>query len=762
MLKSRGYNLYGELATQTDARGIVTTMGYDLLGRLTGKNSPLASRRWVYDHSSVGKGQLYQASGGGQTQTHSYDSLGRIKQTLTQIGGASFTEKFAYDGVFGRLKAMSFPSGEHLAYRFDDNGYLIEDYQLYSNGTEKVLRRVDDYSAFGSINRQTFGNGKVQQFFRNSAGAPMSICTGNGSGCNVIGVQYLNYDYDAMGNLESQDNVISQFREDYRYDALMRVDDATKTIRGVRYASVDYDYDAAGNIKIKSDYGSGYQYGNSGKSLGGKAGPNALRQFIRGGVQNFSYDDNGNRLSGDGATLSYDDENKPLSVSRNGVVSSFSYGADGKRFKQVKTQGSTVTTTYYVGSFDREVSVNGTIDKTYLGDHTLKMKAQVGSLGNQAPLQHLLRDRLGSVDTLMDGNTGAVLQYRGYDVFGRPRDIAAGNALLTSWQGVTKGYTDHEHLNEQQLIHMNGRIYDFNVGRFLSVDPFLQFPENSQSANPYSYILNNPMSGTDPSGYASCSLDDDASCLDQDAKNIDIKDKSGNKIGTYTKNGEKNTEKGTEERFTLSLVGKQNSTAANQSAKDGGTNQSESTPATMSLAASALGVTQASSIAVTGAAIGLGEWLAVGMRSLMGGGMLATVLSIPGDSAVDKDNQYLYVTYTRVNPKTGQVYAGRTGGYGTPEELVHRRSLGQPLLKAEGFRSPTVDQWSTNRAAIRGREQQLIDFYGGAKSVGGSARNMINGVADFNLNRPIYMGAARAEFGNLQDNSPQRRRWEGF
>lgn len=49
---------------------------------------------------------------------------------------------------------------------------------------------------------------------------------------------------------------------------------------------------------------------------------------------------------------------------------------------------------------------------------------------------------------------------------------------------------------------MNGRIYDFNVGRFLSVDPFLQFPDNSQSANPYSYILNNPMAGTDPTGYA--------------------------------------------------------------------------------------------------------------------------------------------------------------------------------------------------------------------------------------------------------------------
>ena len=48
---------------------------------------------------------------------------------------------------------------------------------------------------------------------------------------------------------------------------------------------------------------------------------------------------------------------------------------------------------------------------------------------------------------------------------------------------------------------MNGRVYDYNLGRFLSVDPFIQAPGNSQSMNPYSYIMNNPLSGTDPSGY---------------------------------------------------------------------------------------------------------------------------------------------------------------------------------------------------------------------------------------------------------------------
>jgi RHS repeat-associated protein len=498
------YNQYGELITQKDARNITTTFSYDKAGRQTSQTGQ-QMRTWVYD-AVVGNGKLYQAKVDGHIQTHSYDTAGRIKQTLTAIGSLSFTEKYAYDTQFGRIKAMQYPSGEHVAYRFDDNGYLVEDYQRFTDGSERSLRIIDEYSAFGSINQQTFSNHYVQQFSRNLAGSPTSICTSSSGGCSTIGVQYLNYDYDGMGNLAFQHNVITQFKESYNYDELMRVDDSTKTYKGITYAAVNYDYDAAGNILVKGDYGSQYLYGSAGKGAGGNAGPNAIRQFIRGGTKTFTYDNNGNRLTGDGVTLTYNDQNKPLTVDRNNVKSIFSYDANGNRYKQVKQQsGSVVSTTYYVGSFEREVTLSSTVDKTYIGDHTIKMKAHVGSLGNQSPFQHLLRDHLGSVDTLMDARTGAVLQHRGYDVFGRPRDIAAGNALLsgTNWQGVTKGYTDHEHLIDQELIHMNGRIYDFNIGRFLSVDPFLQFPENSQSANPYSYILNNPMSGTDPTGYRS-------------------------------------------------------------------------------------------------------------------------------------------------------------------------------------------------------------------------------------------------------------------
>lgn len=52
-----------------------------------------------------------------------------------------------------------------------------------------------------------------------------------------------------------------------------------------------------------------------------------------------------------------------------------------------------------------------------------------------------------------------------------------------------------------QPIHMNGRVFDPEIARFLSADPFIQAPGNLQSYNRYSYVLNNPLAYTDPSGY---------------------------------------------------------------------------------------------------------------------------------------------------------------------------------------------------------------------------------------------------------------------
>jgi RHS repeat-associated protein len=66
---------------------------------------------------------------------------------------------------------------------------------------------------------------------------------------------------------------------------------------------------------------------------------------------------------------------------------------------------------------------------------------------------------------------------------------------------TTRGFTGHEHIDHADIIHMNGRIYDPSLGRMLQADPFIQAPKNSQSYNRYSYVLNNPLSYIDPSGY---------------------------------------------------------------------------------------------------------------------------------------------------------------------------------------------------------------------------------------------------------------------
>jgi len=70
-----------------------------------------------------------------------------------------------------------------------------------------------------------------------------------------------------------------------------------------------------------------------------------------------------------------------------------------------------------------------------------------------------------------------------------------------SYQRNHRGFTGHEHLDEWGLVNMNGRIYNPDIGRFLSADPYVQFPQSTQGLDRYAYVQNNPLSATDPSGH---------------------------------------------------------------------------------------------------------------------------------------------------------------------------------------------------------------------------------------------------------------------
>ena len=95
-----------------------------------------------------------------------------------------------------------------------------------------------------------------------------------------------------------------------------------------------------------------------------------------------------------------------------------------------------------------------------------------------------------------------MVQRLSFDAHGKRRlaDWTAGTPAAPDAE-TPRDFTGHEHLDSVGLIHMNGRVYDPTLGRFLSADPFVPNPTATQSFNRYSYVYNNPLSYTDPTGF---------------------------------------------------------------------------------------------------------------------------------------------------------------------------------------------------------------------------------------------------------------------
>ncbi len=113
-------------------------------------------------------------------------------------------------------------------------------------------------------------------------------------------------------------------------------------------------------------------------------------------------------------------------------------------------------------------------------------------------------DHLGSASLVLS-RSGAIVSEFSFDAWGQPRDPDTWQnlPLFSAWPDypADQGFGGHRMLGGTGLVHMGGRLYDPGTGRFLSADPFVQEPNNLQNYNRYTYVLNNPLSYTDPSGY---------------------------------------------------------------------------------------------------------------------------------------------------------------------------------------------------------------------------------------------------------------------
>lgn len=524
------YNALGEVLTQTDARGIVNAFTYDKGGRKTQHTASIDLTgdavadaivdTWTYDPLN-GLGALGQSkrtvNAVLETQADtSYDTLARPIQTDTQqYAGPSdtrtYTSSTQYDSYYGRPKGQTYPTGDTVRIEYSNYG---DAFRSSDAVTGAVYKSTNTVNARNQPLTETLGPLSHVFTYADATGQLTRIALNRGG----IGLRGLNYLYDVFGNM-SQQNVNSTTVEAFTYDKLHRLKQSART--GGVTATVTYDYDAVGNFNYKSDFSTtaANAYTYTGGSCGG--GANAVKSVVTStGARTYCYDASGN-LTADSAGLAvkYDETNHPWLTTRSLSSDTIKYGPNGERVRQSGSDGSRLI----VGNLEVDLSNGQT--KLYLGDDVV-----ITTLNTTRSVQYLLKDRLGSVDAV--GNAvGTITETRGYDAFGAPRLGDWSDASPPRLQDVSatrKGFTEHEHLNTVELTHMNGRVYDYRLGRFLSVDPFIQAPLNSQSLNPYSYIMNNPLSGTDPTGYEAENAIDYKSCDDA---------KSGS--GTCDFNGQK-------------------------------------------------------------------------------------------------------------------------------------------------------------------------------------------------------------------------------
>ncbi len=556
------YNGFGELIEQRDAKGQTTKMYYDSLGRMIGRTDILASgavesfTQWFYEKNSSGQlsgisGKLTEvvvntaanitaatinnalasgvascsAGNGNCLKTaYQFNFYSQPSGTTRIFPGSSqeFKTSIFYDG-FGRV-SKEFDALDNV---INQNGALLASgiqtaYNIYGYpekqidiGSGAVIQKVNALNANNQVTSELLGNGSTINRTYDSLNGNLRYQTaGIGS---VFNIQNIEYKWDLLGNLKFRHNSSpfigglgnKNLRESFCYDGLNRL---IKTIANsatenpVCSGAQDITYDAFGNINSKTGVG---QYDYSGI----QAGPHAVTSVA--GVE-YKYDANGNVLSGDSRIFEYTSYDMASRISKGASSSEFKYDADRARWKRLDTVNGIATETVYIGNVER-IKVSGT--------NTIEWKRKAGpalftyktSDTHQLITQDkafVYVDHLGSVDVITDA-VGQIRHSLSFDPWGQRRSgenwsaqsisqILSSLSLSGFTQPITtRGYTGHEMVDALGIIHMNGRIYDPKIGRFLQADPFIQAATNTQSYNRYAYVFNNPLNATDPSGYFS-------------------------------------------------------------------------------------------------------------------------------------------------------------------------------------------------------------------------------------------------------------------
>ncbi|MCF6523101.1 HNH endonuclease [Streptomyces sp. JJ36] len=550
------YDALDRPVSSTDARGRTVSTVYDDLGRVTGtwEGDPGTGTRLTetrYDRDGwLGKAwaSLRYVDGGTAyfaTVTQSMDDFYRPLKTAYSVPGTegalagtyTFTTSYNRDGTVqgvGMPAAGNLPS-EAVVFGYDDlqrpvsmtgdTSYVTD--AVYSNTS--LLQQLELSTGNGDTLWQTFhyekGTDRLTRAVvdQESATAPLKDA---------------HYSYDQAGNVLSiADTVGGAAAPDvqcFAYDHGARLAEAwtpqataqtaagsgTAGSGGLGAAAPEacagapgsqalggpapywksYTVDSIGNRTKEVVHDTGldpaqdvtrtYTYGE------GAAGPHAVTTVAEDGPavdrqSTYAYDASGNTtervLSGDTQTLEWDAEGKlTRTTEANGDTSTYVHDAEGNR---VVRRDETATTVYLPGMELRLAKGSSTVEATRyytFAERTVAVRTDDGTAA------FLAADHHGTGELAVDTGSGEVAQRR-FDPYGLERGEATG-----TWPGE-KGFVGGTVDAQSGLTQLGARQYDPTLGRFLSVDPLIDYSEPQQISG-YAYANNSPVTLSDPTG----------------------------------------------------------------------------------------------------------------------------------------------------------------------------------------------------------------------------------------------------------------------
>lgn len=486
------YNALGELVKQTDAKSQITSFVYDVLGRMTQRVEPGLTSTWTWDSAAYGKGKLQSAqTSAGYFRSHWYDDKGRSQLALSNLGAGNplFFTSVAYDAA-GRISQQYLPGGVATKRVYNSLGYETELRNVSGNTLYWQLNTMD---AEGHATQETLGNGTGSYTTYNPQNGRFNYRIDNRNG---VWIDYYYQGYDDLGNINSRYHLGGGGGDNLIYDALNRL---TQVQHYGNASAIDtIVYGPGGNIRNRTSVGD-YYYGGSPNCVNNNVGPHAV---CRAGTNAYSYDANGNLTGGGGRSLTWTAWNMPASTTQGGQTTTWLYGPEHDRYKMIAPG----RTTWYLnpgiqqgGHYEQTLYANGTTEfrsTLYGGGRPM---GEIVSFDDGSPNQvrYFHSDAQGSITAVTD-SAGTVLTRFRYDPWGKQTLVSGSNTGVSQ---TRQGHTGHEML-DGGLTHMNGRLYDPVLARFVSADPIVQDPYNLQSLNRYSYVLNNPLYYTDPTGFS--------------------------------------------------------------------------------------------------------------------------------------------------------------------------------------------------------------------------------------------------------------------